>query len=198
MELSENQPAKDIKFDNDRKGLVIEVGHGGPATILNKKNAEYLNKKRANYLGVDPDSDTDSSFFNGYYDWAKNLQEDVYDLPHELDGKADEIWMANFKDMGKGTPNSKNLEKKIFGRVFELTKPGGKLVFVNSYDYYKSEQEEQIIDSLERAGFQVKKVDSDDFNKHPFIESNCSPQVNVRPFVVIATKLIGSSSHNLD
>src|SRR5581483_6142438 len=186
MELSENQPAKDIKFDNNRKGLVIEVGHGGPATILNKKNAEYLNKKCANYLGVDPDPDTDSSLFKGNCDWAMNLQEDVCDLPHELDGKADEIWMANFKDMGKETPNSRILEKKIFGRVFELTKPGGKLVFVNTYDYYNSGQEEQIINSLKVAGFLVERVDPDKFDEHPFIRSHCNDgNLLLRPLVLL-------------
>jgi hypothetical protein len=45
-----------LNFPNDRKNLVIEIGTGGPATLMLRDIPNYLKENYANYLGSESDT----------------------------------------------------------------------------------------------------------------------------------------------
>lgn len=188
MEISTGELTKENLFSSGRKNMVIEIGHGGPATIMIRKVREHLQGKDENYLGVDPNPDimVDSPFFNEYK-WSRNIVADITDLPESLDSSAEEIWVRNFKGMGLTTQNSRDLEVTIFNKISKLLKPGGQLVFIINagYDFNVKKQSKDILGSMRKSNLEAEEIDPET-TEHPFVNDLEEPTRN--DVVIIATK----------
>ncbi len=158
-------PSQEIKFDNNRSKLVLEIGHGGGASISMHEVADYLKTKDANYLGIDPHPSASEGFEmvrrHRKADWALNIRGEVqsFDLP-----QVDEIWMANFKHLE--SEDSHNLA--VCDQIGNLLKPGGKAFIFNYYDSIPKEDEERIKSRFKQSGLEVEDVDLATYD-HPLL-----------------------------
>lgn len=172
METTEgNIQSKDIaSFPTARKNLVVEIGHGGPLTIRSSHTSSYLEKKDANYLGIEMGGEQHNLFNahvkNKKINWAKDMHTSVFRVEEELQGIANEVWIRNFRNIGKG--HDTVLEEKLFTTAKNMLAAGGQLVLVNSYDQLPEGGIEKVKGVLENLRFEVKEVDPEDDN-HPLI-----------------------------
>ncbi len=190
---------KAIEFENNRKGLVIEIGSGGPLTIGLKEVQKSLEEQDKNYLSIEIGSEQ-NKYFNEFVqgrkiDWAKTLQESVFRIGDKLNEKVNEVWIRNFR--GISSPNSQEMQNLLFSKVKEMLIPQGNLLLVNTYDQLPHGSLERIIKNLTNLGFDVRKLDLEE-DTHPLIAgyrrlesklpSISLPGVEPTKYALLATK----------
>ena len=161
-----------LNFPNDRQNLVVEIGTGGPATIMLREIPGHLEENDANYLGIESDALGHKKFTDFVenpsrnIDYAKEAHASVFDVAGQLSSKADAVWVRNFR--GLGMKKDSVLEDKIASAAYEMLKPGGELMLINTYDILPAGGIEKVEESLKSAGFNVELIDLEN-DTHPFV-----------------------------
>lgn len=188
-----------VEFSDDRKNLIIEIGHGGPTTIILPGISSYLKEKDSNYLGIEPSVQANEAFnlrvSKKNIDWAKNLNTSVFKLDSRFNGIAKEVWLRNFR--GVGLKRNSSLQSDLFEKAYDLLEDGGLFLVVNTYDNVSLENQQGVEDTLKSVGFEVQRIDMEK-DTHPFISKarerdrkflpNDIPGIESTPFGFIATK----------
>lgn len=192
-----------LNFPNDRQNLVIEIGTGGPATLTLQGVRDHLQQNDANYLGIEPDGLAHKKFKDFVespsrnIDYAREAHASVFDVAGQLSSKADNVWVRNFR--GLGIKKDSQLEDKLASAAYEMLKPGGQLILINTYDILPEGGVEIVKESLEKAGFSIEEIDLENDN-HPFVSGyrrldklmneQMPPDINKKPtkYGFVATK----------
>jgi hypothetical protein len=161
-----------LNFPNDRKNLVIEIGTGGPATLMLRDIPNYLKENYANYLGIESDALGHKKFTDFVknpsknIDYAREVHASVFDVAGELSSKADTVWIRNFR--GLGMKKDSVLEGNVANAAYEMLKLGGELIIINTYDVLPEGGVEKVREALEKVGFNVEPIDLER-EIHPFV-----------------------------
>lgn len=190
MEDKESQQfdSEILKFPNGRQNLMVEIGPGGPSTLMLRNMPKYLEDNDANYLVVEPDykyNETYKQFIgNRNINYAKNYNGGVFEIAPQIKGQASEVLVRNFRGIGKGRDSE--LENKLFSAAYEMVKPGGKFMVLNTYDILPEGGVEKVKQELENVGFTVEEIDMDN-DTHPLVadhrrlEEQMPPDIGPKP-----------------
>lgn len=161
-----------LNFPNDRQNLVVEIGPGGPSTLMLRNISSYMETHDSNYLGIELNTSQNENFAvhakNRGIDWAKSVHGSIYNFSNELNGRASEVWIRNLFGVGI----KKGVESSTAGEIakasFDILKPEGRLLLLNTYDVLTPKQIDNVRKELEQAGFAIEEIDMEK-DTHPLI-----------------------------